>query len=162
METRVTKILKIIATIAVALTATTALAQPVLRVPPLLMPPPSPPERLVTHNDSLMAVTQDNAGFVRIIYRDPRPSLQAIGIFPGVLLIQGRWVAPNKFVGFANVFACGQSWPYQVQGGIAPDGVLLLEGPAPIITVGWGCGLSGYTWDSGNAHLAFLPYRIRS
>ena len=117
-------------------------------------------DNLVTHNGSLMNVSQDQFGIVRIVYVDPRPGLQDIGIFPGVLLIQGRWVAPNHFEGAANVFACGQSWPYQVQGGIGPDHVLLLEGPAPVIgaTWGWGCGLLGYIWNTPNAHLAFVPY----
>ena len=117
-------------------------------------------DRLVTHNGSLMSVTQDRVGIVRIIYLDPRQSLKEIGLHPGILLIQGTWVAPGRFEGIANVFACGLSWPYSVQGGIAPDGMtLLLEGPAPIIGVGgWGCGLSGYSWNSDNAHLAFVPY----
>jgi hypothetical protein len=75
---------------------------------------------------------------------------------------RGRRVDPAHFQGFANVYACGLSWPYEVQGGVAPDGVtLLLEGAAPLINVGWAglaCGVTGYTWQTENAHLTFAPY----
>ena len=117
------------------------------------------PPHLVTHNGSLMEVAQDPAGVVRIVYRDPRPSLQAIGVAPGALLVEGRWVAKGQFAGFATVFGCGLAWPYQVTGTVVEGGGLLLEGPAPVITP-W-CFLAGYTWASDNAHLLFVPFDRR-
>ena len=60
--------------LALALVATTALAQP-----PLL-----------GHNGSIMQLNDAPNGTFTIIYVQPKPSLLAIGVVPGTLLISGQ------------------------------------------------------------------------
>ena len=74
---------------------------------------PVPPPAMAIHNDSLMTITTDPTGYVRITYSVPRPAMAAIGVRPGMQLIEGRWIAPNQFDGTAVVFAprCATVFP---------------------------------------------------
>jgi hypothetical protein len=119
---------------------------------------PVPLPAMAVHNDSLMTITTDPTGWVRITYSVPRPAMAAIGVQPGMQLIEGRWIAPNQFDGTAVVFAprCATVFPYRVTGGIGPDGALHLFGPAPVISPY--CTIWSYA-PTGNSDLAFWPYQ---
>lgn len=114
--------------------------------------PPSEPVRYVTHNGSLMQV-QTFGPTIEIRYIEPRPSLWPWGVRPGTLLIVGRWNGP-VLNATAHVFGCGPV-PYPVQGGVGPDGVLVLQGPAPVVDV-YGCTVVAWGWTS-NSTLVFVP-----
>lgn len=137
----------VLAAVASAMLAASALAQPA-----------QPALRIAVHNNSLMNVTTDPAGVVRITYNAPRPAMASIGVTPGMQLIEGRWIAPNQFAGTAVVFApwCGTVFPYQVTGGMGPDNALHLFGPAPEISP-W-CTVAAYVIN-GNSDLVFWPYQ---
>jgi hypothetical protein len=114
--------------------------------------------RAAVHNNSLMAITSDPTGFVRITYNVPRPGMAAIGVQPGTQLVGGYWIGPNQFSGTAIVFAprCATVFPYHVEGGVGPDGALHLFGPAPIISPY--CTIWSYA-PTGNSDLVFWPYQ---
>lgn len=66
-----------------------------------------------------------------IVYIVPPPN--DVGILPGTFLIRGKWNGPTlEATAFIFTFNCGQQ-PYPVRGSMAPNGVLTLIGPAPII-----------------------------
>jgi hypothetical protein len=124
--------------------------------PPDVVERPGAAERLVTHNGSLMTVTMAPEGVVTINYLNPRPSLRAIGITPGTLLVQGRWDDYTKtFHGVAHVYGeCG-AVPYAVTGGIDPNQSLVLTGPVPIRFEG-SCVPFAFEWNH-NSRLQFDP-----
>jgi len=108
----------------------------------------------VGHNGSLMQMAVDQrTGLFTIVYTQPKPSLQAIGVTPGVLLIRGQMSPPNLVQAVAHVYdpACG-AVPYPVAGRY--DGpVLILEGPAPVVWAGT-CVIAEYIWTH-NSYLRF-------
>jgi hypothetical protein len=113
-------------------------------------------ERLVTHNGSIMTVTMEPDGIVTINYLNPKPSLRAIGITPGTLLVHGRWDHGTRtFHGVAHVYGeCG-AVPYAVTGGIDPNESLVLTGPVPQRFEG-SCVPFAYVWNH-NSRLQFDP-----
>ena len=114
-----------------------------------------PGEQLVEHNGSLMRVlADDHNGRLVIVYEIPRPGLGAFGVFPGTVLVEGRWIGRGRFEGLAHVFGCGRAYPYRVEGFIGEGNGLFLEGPAPILTP-W-CTVAAYVWNE-NARLSFWP-----
>jgi hypothetical protein len=118
----------------------------------------APPRgKLVTHNGSLMEVILGPGGRMSIVYVEPRPGLLEIGIVPGTLLIAGRWRGPI-FSADARVFdpQCGAVL-YRVEGSADPAGVLILEGPAPVVWAG-SCVIAEYIWTH-NSRLVFVPVR---
>jgi hypothetical protein len=126
----------------------------------LPVPPPQaggPEVHYAEHNQSLMAIETRPNHVVRIVYAQPRPSIAAIGVTPGTVLVEGRWVNPVQFDGLAMVFSeiCGRSFSYPVRGGTTPDNVLILSGAAPVISP-W-CQPVGFTWLSPNSSLVFSP-----
>lgn len=111
----------------------------------------------VLHNGSLMQVEQLPDKSVLIRYLQPRPSLWAVGVMPGSVLLHGRWVN-DRFEALANVFTrtCGPI-PYLVSGAVPkPGGALTLVGAAPVIDP-YLCIVLGLTWESDNAKLVFAP-----
>ena len=127
-----------------AASASVALAQPA-------------PSRLAIHNNSLMAINTFPNGTVQIVYSEPRPAMAGIGVQPGMQLVEGRWVAPNRFEGTAIVFAprCASTFPYHVTGGIGAENALYLFGLAPVISPY--CTVWGYAIN-GNSNLVFWPF----
>ena len=114
--------------------------------------------RPVGHNGSVMEMTADErTGQFAIVYAVPKPSLAAIGVAPGVLLIDGR-MNPPTFPGpqvqaLARVYdrICG-AVPYPVVGRF--DGpIMILEGPAPTVWAGT-CTIAEYIWTP-NSYLRF-------
>ena len=112
----------------------------------------------VGHNGSIMDMQVDvRTGAFSIVYAQPKPSLAAIGVTPGVLLIEGR-MNPPTFPGppvqaTARVYdrICG-AVPYPVAG--RHDGpVMILEGPAPVVWAGT-CTIAEYIC-SPNSYLRF-------
>ena len=71
--------------------------------------------KLVTHNGSLMVITNPRSGGMIIQYQDPRPDLFGL-VVPGTLLVEGAWRG-KTFFGTAFVFSrwCG-AIPYAVSG----------------------------------------------
>ena len=108
----------------------------------------------VGHNGSIMQLHADpRSGTFSIVYTHPKPSLQAIGITPGVLLISGQMIAPDLVQAVAHVYDpfCG-AVPYPVAG--RHDGlIMILEGPAPVVWAGT-CVISDYIWTH-NSYLRF-------
>jgi hypothetical protein len=107
------------------------------------------------HNGSIMDMQLDQrTGLFSIVYAQPKPSLLAIGVTPGTLLIRGQMSPPNLVQAVAHVydpFGCG-AVPYPVSGRY--DGpVLILEGPAPVVWAG-SCVIAEYIWTH-NSHLRF-------
>ena len=117
-------------------------------------PPPPPPVVYVDHNGSLMEVVSNGNGGMIIRYAQPRPSLYHWGVGPGTVLFHGGWQG-NRIVGTAYVFGCGPI-PYPVSGAPDRNGVLVLEGLAPIVAIFPFCGVIGWDWTA-NSHLVFLP-----
>jgi hypothetical protein len=115
---------------------------------------PAAAERLVTHNGSIMTVLMAPDRVVTIRYLEPKPSLRAIGITPGTVLVHGRWDdATRTFQGVAHVYGeCG-AVRYRVVGGIDPNQSLVLTGPVPLRFEG-SCVPFTYVWNH-NSRLQF-------
>ena len=131
--------------------------------PAVVVAPPPPPVvavptfHMLSHNGSLMRITEVAPGVVEIRYEQPRPSLWHLGVQPGTLLLTGTW-RDGRLVATAYVFAVCGPLPYQVVGTVDPRGVLTLTGPAPVpIGPPWApCANVGLFWN-GNSSLAFFP-----
>lgn len=112
--------------------------------------------QVASHNGSLVTVAAIGDGGQEIRYLRPRLGLAEVGVIPGTLLFRGQWSGPPPQVidGTAFVFAPGcPPIPYAVTGGV--DGnVLVLRGPAPLVTP-W-CAVVGLAW-TGNSELLFVP-----
>ena len=108
----------------------------------------------VLHNGSLTSLEVLPDHNVVIRYAQPAPRLRGF-VAPGMILLKGHWDQQTLWA-TAYVFTreCG-AFPYQVSGGVAPDGSLVLQGAAPYVVEG--CWVYGYTWESSNAHLVFTP-----
>ena len=120
-----------------------------------VVPPDLAPPMLATHNGSLMEVTPLDGNRVEIRYVDPRPGLWAVGVRPGTVLIRGQWIG-DRLEATAHVFSAGCGpIPYAVAGGVDPNGVLTLGGPAPIVD-SYSCFVLGLAW-TGNSTLVFVP-----
>jgi hypothetical protein len=113
-----------------------------------------PCDSLAMHNYSLMCVRTPTPRIVTIEYVEPKPDLLEIGVRPGTLLFNGEWRG-NVLVGRARVFnlVCG-SVPYDVEGVVQPDGVLVLRGPQ--LRVNQFCRPYYLEWTQ-NSELVFLP-----
>jgi hypothetical protein len=109
----------------------------------------------ILHNGSLMSlkVSADRNVVIRYVY--PAPRLYGF-VAPGMVLVDGHW-DHQRLYATAYVFTreCG-AFPYHVEGGVAPDGSLVLEGAAPYVVEG--CWVYGYDWQSSNAHLVFTQF----
>jgi hypothetical protein len=106
----------------------------------------------VFHNGSLMSLEADADHRVVIRYQQPAPRLYGF-VAPGTVLIDGHW-DHQRLYATAYVFTreCG-AFPYHVEGGVALDGSLVLEGATPQVVEG--CWVYSYNWQSGNARLVF-------
>jgi hypothetical protein len=106
----------------------------------------------VLHNGSLMSLEVLPDHHVVIRYAQPAPRLYGF-VAPGMVLLEGHWDHQTLWA-TAYVFTreCG-AFPYQVSGGVAPDGSLVLQGSAPYVVEG--CVVWGYTWESSNSRLVF-------
>jgi hypothetical protein len=127
------------------LCSTAALAQP-------------PLERVgqAWHNGSLMNVFT-RADLVRIEYLQPRPSLAAIGVIPGTVLLTGQWI-DRELVATAVVFPPGcPATPYAVRGTVDANEILTVVGPAPSLVGEW-CQVLELDWTA-NSYLRFDPAR---
>jgi len=117
---------------------------------------PTDPPRYVAHNGSLMLVyVNKDEDKVWITYAQPRPGLQAIGVVPGTLLVEGQW-RQGAFSGISHLYTpqCGPM-PYRVSGTVdQASGALILEGGVPRV---WGgtCAVADYVWSPTNSHLEF-------
>jgi hypothetical protein len=136
------------------------------RLEPIPAGGPFPPPRAAAltpevsraiHNGSLMAViASPRTGTLRMEYIAPRPSLAALGVMPGTLLLNGRW-SRDELSATAFVFSrCGPI-PYEVRGGADPTGMLTLQGLAPVVNPDT-CMVFGQAWTM-NSVLMFLPIR---
>jgi hypothetical protein len=112
----------------------------------------------VGHNGSLMDMRVDNGtGEFSIVYAQPKPSLMAIGVSPGVLLIRGRMNRPSPYQPMVEAIAhvydpqCG-AVPYPVAGRYDAT-TMILEGPAPVVWAGT-CVIAEYVWTA-NSYLRF-------
>jgi hypothetical protein len=110
------------------------------------------PSMQVLHNGSLMSLEAFPDHHVVIRYQRRAPRLYGF-VAPGMVVLDGHW-DHQKLYATAYVFTreCG-AFPYHVEGGVAPDGSLVLEGAAPYVVEG--CWVYDYTWQSSNAHLVF-------
>jgi hypothetical protein len=118
-------------------------------------PPPGLP--LLVHNGSLMAQQFDpTSGHLLIQYKDPRPGLWPVGVIPGTVLFDGQMRGPT-IAGTAFVFSgfCPPT-PYRVVGGLQPNGVLVLTGPAPLVDP-YSCNVITLV-ASHNSQLVFTPF----
>jgi hypothetical protein len=106
----------------------------------------------VLHNGSLMSLEAYPDHRVVIRYVQPAPRLYGF-VNSGMVLVDGHW-DHERLYATAYVFTreCG-AFPYHVEGGVAPNGDLVLEGAAPYVVEG--CWVYGYQWDSHNTHLVF-------
>jgi hypothetical protein len=113
------------------------------------------PLQQVLHNGSLMSLEASPDHRVVIRYVQPAPRLYGF-VAPGMVLVDGHW-DHQRLYATAYVFTreCG-AFPYHVEGGVAPDGSLVLEGAAPYVVEG--CWVYGYDWQSSNAHLVFTQF----
>jgi hypothetical protein len=111
-----------------------------------------PPVTQVLHNGSLMSLEAYPDHRVVIRYQQPAPRLYGF-VGPGMTLVDGHW-DHERLYATAYVFTreCG-AFPYHVEGGMTPDGSIILEGAAPYVVEG--CWVYGYNWQSSNAHLVF-------
>jgi hypothetical protein len=122
-------------------------------------PPPLealPPAQGAIHNGSLVSVLSLPNGGMQIQYIQPRVGLLEVGVRPGTILLQGRWSGPppGLLTGTAFVFTgiCPPT-PYRVEGSMAPDGSLVLTGPAPVVDP-YSCTVVGLV-PSANSVLVF-------
>ena len=110
------------------------------------------------HNGSIMEMAVDQrTGTFTIVYARPKPSLLAIGVTPGVLLITGRMNPPgfpgSQVQAIAHVYdvICG-AVPYPVVGRYEGP-IMVLEGPAPVVWAGT-CIIAEYILTH-NSYLRF-------
>jgi hypothetical protein len=110
------------------------------------------PSMQVLHNGSLMSLESPPDHNVVIRYEQPAPRLRGF-VAQGMVLLEGHWDNQTLWA-TAYVFTreCG-AFPYHVEGGVAADGSLVLEGAAPYVVEG--CWVYGYNWQSSNARLVF-------
>jgi hypothetical protein len=110
------------------------------------------------HNGSVVNIAiNPQSGELAITYIQPKPSLVAIGLTPGVLLITGsvgspfdQWV---EAVAYVYDTVCG-AVPYPVRGRFEGY-TLILQGPAPVVWAGT-CRIAEYRWTH-NSDLRFYP-----
>ena len=88
---------------------------------------------------------------IAIKYVAPRPILAGVGVHPGTTIVTGSF-SGNAFHGRAWVFSICGAFDYLVDGGLAPNGDLVVEGLEPDIRTD--CGIYGAKWGR-NSHLVF-------
>jgi hypothetical protein len=104
----------------------------------------------VVHNGSVMEVVTF-PDHIATSYIAPRPVLYSVGVHPGTTILAGSF-SGDAFHGRAWVFSRCGDFDYLVDGGLAPNGDLVVEGPEPDIRTD--CGIYGAKWGS-NSHLVF-------
>jgi hypothetical protein len=104
----------------------------------------------VIHNGSVMEVVTF-PDHIAINYVAPRPILSGVGVHPGTTILTGRFNG-DAFHGRAWVFSICGAFDYLVDGGLAPNGDLVVEGLEPDIRTD--CGVYGAKWGR-NSHLVF-------
>ncbi len=106
------------------------------------------------HNGSLMHMSEGHN--FTIVYQDPKPGIQAVGVREGTVLFYGNEYGNKRVEGTAFVFKRGcQGAPYSVSGRFSGDyETLVLNGPAPVFDPS-SCRVVGYRQNK-NSHLVFI------
>jgi hypothetical protein len=116
---------------------------------------PSKEPVFANHNGSVMQIFALDDGSIDIVYAYPRQGMREL-VAPGTLYLRGQW-SEGILYATAHVFShqCGPT-PYHVSGGIEPNGVLVLNGPAPLVDPQT-CQVLQWIW-SDNSTIMFLPF----
>lgn len=113
----------------------------------------APAPHFADHNGSIVQIDSLPNNGVLIRYSQVRPSLA--GLIPvGSTLVQGTWVNGVLQATAFTFSRCGPI-PYNVSGTVNQVGVLILQGPAPLIDA-WSCQVIDWIW-SDNSRLVFAP-----
>lgn len=107
------------------------------------------------HNGSLM-VLEENGKKRKLVYAEPRNTLDTAGVKRGTVLFDGEEKADGRFAGYAKLFRAGcDPVDYFVEGSLdTSKGEILLQGQAPIYS-GTGCKITGYSDDNSASSLSF-------
>ena len=107
------------------------------------------------HNGSVM-VLEENGKKRRLVYAEPRGTLDTAGVRKGTVLFDGEEKADGRLAGYAKLFRVGcDPVDYFVEGSLDKSkGEILLQGQAPIYS-GTGCKITGYSDDSTASSLSF-------
>jgi hypothetical protein len=107
------------------------------------------------HNGSLMTL-EESGKKRKIVYTEPRSTLNAAGVKQGTVLFDGEEKADGRMAGYAKLFRAGcDPVDYFVEGAFdKTKGEILLQGQAPIYS-GEGCKITGYSDDNSASSLVF-------
>lgn len=107
------------------------------------------------HNGSLM-VLEENGTKRKLVYAEPRGTLDTAGVKKGTVLFDGEEKADGRLAGYAKLFRAGcDPVDYFVEGSLDKStGEILLQGQAPIYS-GSGCKITGYSDDNTASSLKF-------
>lgn len=107
------------------------------------------------HNGSLV-VLEENGTKRRLVYAEPRSTLDTAGVRKGTVLFDGEEKADGRLAGYAKLFRVGcDPVDYFVEGSFDKSkGEILLQGQAPIYS-GQGCKITGYSDDNTASSLTF-------
>jgi hypothetical protein len=107
------------------------------------------------HNGSLM-VLEENGKKRKLVYTEPRSTLDTAGVKRGTVLFDGEEKADGRLAGYAKLFRAGcDPVDYFVEGSLdTSKGEILLQGQAPIYS-GTGCKITGYSDDNTASSLTF-------
>ena len=107
------------------------------------------------HNGSVM-VLEENGTKRKLVYAEPRGTLDTAGVRKGTVLFDGEEKADGRLAGYAKLFRVGcDPVDYFVEGSFDKSkGEILLQGQAPIYS-GTGCKITGYSDDSTASSLTF-------
>jgi len=107
------------------------------------------------HNGSLM-VLEENGKKRKLVYAEPRSTLDTAGVKRGTVLFDGEEKADGRLAGYAKLFRAGcDPVDYFVEGSFDKSkGEILLQGQAPIYS-GAGCKITGYSDDNTASSLSF-------
>lgn len=107
------------------------------------------------HNGSLM-VLEENGTKRKLVYAEPRGTLDTAGVKKGTVLFDGEEKADGRLAGYAKLFRVGcDPVDYFVEGSLdKTKGEILLQGQAPIYS-GQGCKITGYSDDNTASSLTF-------
>ena len=107
------------------------------------------------HNGSMM-VLEENGKKRKLVYAEPRGTLNTAGVKRGTVLFDGEEKADGRLAGYAKLFRAGcDPVDYFVEGSLdKTKGEILLQGQAPIYS-GTGCKITGYSDDNSASSLSF-------
>src|SRR5665648_5156 len=107
------------------------------------------------HNGSLV-VLEENGTKRKLVYAEPRNTLDTAGVKKGTVLFDGEEKADGRLAGYAKLFRAGcDPVDYFVEGSLDKSkSEILLQGQAPIYS-GNGCKITGYSDDSTASSLTF-------